>query len=142
MANIKAVVKSLRVVEFEGESKVIITFTKNVPAIVTNDDGEYEVGEADHFSLPTKVFVAQAINANDEIAFLKSCVGLLGQRELGGAFFDATIEFDSDLVKEGDEFTKYDGSKDTAENDFFNRNITKIQMSKRGLNHIDKLIYG
>ena len=138
METIVVTVKGVKVFVDEKSASVQFTFDKAIKGFIRNADGTYTEGDVKTISIHRSKLTAQLCEASDDIAMYRATLDhAFGQKEFGVILFNAQLTLNRQRVPAG-EVIGEDDDAIVAERDCYLTDVTKVKLSDRALDQLDK----
>ena len=138
METIVVTVKGVKVFVDEKSASVQFTFDKAIKGFIRNADGTYTEGDVKTISIHRSKLTAQLCEASDDIAMYRATLDhAFGQKEFGVILFNAQLTLNRQRVAAG-EVIGEDDDAIVAERDCYLTDVTKVKLSDRALDQLDK----
>lgn len=138
METIVVTIKGVKVYVDEKSANVQLTFDKTIKGFVKNADDTYTETDVKTVSIPRSKLTAQLCEASDDIAMYRATLEhAFGQKEFGVILFHAQITLNRQRIAVGEMIGKGDDAI-AAEHDCYLTDVTKVKLSDRAIDQIDK----
>ena len=138
METIVVTVKGVQVFVDQKSASVKFTFEKPIKGFLQNEDGTYTETDVKTISIPRSKLTAQLCEASDEIAMYRATLDHpFGQKEFGVITFNAQLTLNRTRVAAGELIGEGDDAI-AAERDCYLTDVTKVKLSDRALDQLEK----
>ena len=138
METIVVTVKGVKVFVNEKSADVQFTFEKPIKGFVRNENGQFVEADVKTISIPRSKLTAQLCEASDEIAMYRATLDHpFGQKEFGVITFNAQLTLNRTRVAAGELIGEGDDAV-AAERDCYLTDVTKVKLSDRALDQLEK----
>ena len=138
METIVVTVKGVKVFVDEKSASVQFTLEKPIKGFVRNADGTYTEGDVKTISIHRSKLTAQLCEISDSIAMYRATLDhSFGQKEFGVILFNAQLTLNRQRVAAGEVIGEGDDAI-VAERDCYLTDVTKVKLSDRALDQLDK----
>lgn len=148
---IVCVFKSIKVSGDEDQVLYTVQLDRKIDGIARNrDTDEYEEKEIDYIHFNPSVLIAQTMalvegvdamyNSSKETSIRGGKAGHFGSAQLQIIYSGAKVTIQRTKFNKGDEYTDRDGNIQVHENDGYNTDITKVEVTDKVQKLLDKVI--
>ena len=138
METIVVTVKGVKVFVDQKSADVQFTLEKPIKGFRKNEDGTYTETDVNTISIPRSKLTAQLCEASDEIAMYRATLDHpFGQKEFGVILFNAQLTLTRTRVAAGELIGEGDDAV-AAERDCYLTDVTKVKLSDRALDQLEK----
>lgn len=138
METIVVTVKGVKVFVDEKSANVQLTFEKTIKGFTKDADGNFVETDVKTISIHRSKLTAQLCDASDDIAMYRATLDhAFGQKEFGVILFNAQLTLNRQRVSAGEVIGEGDDAI-AAERDCYLTDVTKVKLSERALDQLDK----
>lgn len=138
METIVVTVKGVKVFVDEKSANVQLTFEKTIKGFTKDADGNFVETDVKTISIHRSKLTAQLCDASDDIAMYRATLDhSFGQKEFGVILFNAQLTLNRQRVSAGEVIGEGDDAI-AAERDCYLTDVTKVKLSERALDQLDK----
>lgn len=138
METIVVTVKGVKVFVDEKSANVQLTFEKTIKGFTKDADGNFVEADVKTISVHRSKLTAQLCDASDDIAMYRATLDhSFGQKEFGVILFNAQLTLNRQRVAAGEVIGEGDDAI-AAERDCYLTDVTKVKLSERALDQLDK----
>lgn len=138
METIVVTIKGVKVHVDQKSASVQLTFDKAIKGFKKNDDDTYTETDVKTVSIPRSKLTAQLCEVNDDIAMYRATLEHpFAQKEFGVILFNAQITLNRQRIAAGEVIGEGDDAV-AAERDCYLTDVTKVKLSDRAIDQIDK----
>lgn len=138
METIVVTIKGVKVFVDEKSANVQLTFEKTIKGFTKDADGNFVETDVKTISINRSKLTAQLCDASDDIAMYRATLDhAFGQKEFGVILFNAQLTLNRTRVAAGEVIGEGDDAV-AAERDCYLTDVTKVKLSERALEQLDK----
>ena len=138
METIVVTIKGVKVFVDQKSASIQLTFDKAIKGFAKDADGNYVETDVKTISIHRRKLTAQLCECSDDIALYRATLDhAFGQKEFGVILFNAQLTLNRQRVAAG-EVVGEDDDAVAAERDCYLTDVTKIKLSDRAIDQIDK----
>lgn len=138
METIVVTVKGVKVFVDQKSADVQFTLEKPIKGFVRDENGQFVEADVKTISIPRSKLTAQLCEASDEIAMYRATLDHpFGQKEFGVITFNAQLTLNRTRVAAGELIGEGDDAV-AAERDCYLTDVTKVKLSDRALDQLEK----
>ena len=138
METIVVRIKGVKVFVDEKSASVQLTLEKAIKGFAKDADGNYVETDVKTISIHRSKLTAQLCECSDDIAMYRATLDhAFGQKEFGVILFNAQLTLNRQRVAAGEVIGEGDDAI-AAERDCYLTDVTKIKLSDRAIDQLDK----
>ena len=138
METIVVKIKGVKVFVDEKSASVQLTLDKAIKGFAKDADGNYVETDVKTISIHRSKLTAQLCECSDDIAMYRATLDhAFGQKEFGVILFNAQLTLNRQRVAAGEVVGEGDDAI-AAERDCYLTDVTKIKLSDRAIDQLDK----
>ena len=138
METIVVRIKGVKVFVDEKSASVQLTLEKAIKGFAKDADGNYVETDVKTISIHRSKLTAQLCECSDDIAMYRATLDhAFGQKEFGVILFNAQLTLNRQRVAAGEVVGEGDDAI-AAERDCYLTDVTKIKLSDRAIDQLDK----
>ena len=138
METIVVTIKGVKVFVDEKSASVQLTFDKAIKGFAKDEDGNFAEGDVKTISINRSKLTAQLCEASDDIAMYRATLEhAFGQKEFGVILFNAQLTLNRQRIAAGEMIGEEDDAI-AAERDCYLTDVSKVKLSDRALDQLDK----
>ena len=138
METIVVTIKGVKVFVDQKSASVQLTFEKAIKGFAKDADGNYVETDVKTISIHRSKLTAQLCECSDDIAMYRATLDhAFGQKEFGVILFNAQLTLNRQRVVAGEVIGEGDDAI-AAERDCYLTDVTKIKLSDRAIDQLDK----
>lgn len=138
METIVVTIKGVKVFIDENSARVQLMLDKAIKGFAKDDEGNFAETDVKTVSIPRAKLTAQLCEVNDDIAMYRATLEHpFAQKELGVILFNAQITLNRQRIAAGEVIGEGDDAV-AAERDCYLTDVTKVKLSDRAIDQIDK----